>query len=133
MPKRSRTKCLKTQSKWPKLYAHVHVHAYAHVHVHAYAHACARIKRNVIPDPYGVRYHPIGVVREPGSRRMTVRLQKEKRSVTGPPMGSGMSTPLGCSYVHRGTHRVSPMHTGAELRLKKKKNGGSQFWPKQVA
>ena len=87
MPKRSRTKCLKTQSKWPKLYAHVHVHAYAHVHVHAYAHvhvhayahvhACARIKRNVIPDPYGVRYHPIGVVREPGSRRMTVRYERK--------------------------------------------------------
>ena len=38
-------------------------------------------------------------------------------------MGSGMSTPLGCSYVHRGTHRVSPMHPERSSGEKKKKIG----------
>ena len=59
-------------------------YTYMYTYTYTYTYTCARIKRNVIPDPIGVRYHPVGVVREPGSRRMTVRLQKEKRSVTGP-------------------------------------------------
>ena len=79
------------------------------VHAHVHTYTIARIKRNVshpkgvIPDPYGVRYtnpegvcvyhtlwvwyHPEGVVREPGSRRLTVRYVKEKRPLTGPRRG----------------------------------------------
>ena len=39
-------------------------------------------------------------------------------------MGSGMSTPNGGTHMCiGGPYRVSPMHTGAELRLKKKGSG----------
>ena len=44
------------------------------------SHTCARIKRLVITPLRGVIPPPSGVVREPGSRRLTVRLRKEKEA-----------------------------------------------------
>ena len=42
------------------------------------SHACARIKRLIITPLRGVIPPPSGVVREPGSRRLTVRYEKRK-------------------------------------------------------
>ena len=89
-----------------------------------------------LPDPEGVRYQPPkGLVYEPGSRRLTVRYEKKKLPLTPTPSGSGMNTPMGCSYMFRGTPKGSPLNIpGPKVPVKKKKGLRSNyklcFWPK---
>ena len=77
-----------------------------------YAHACVRIKRSVTTPRRGVVY-------EPGSRRLTVRYEKKKLPLTNPE-GVGMNTPMGCSYMFRGTPKGSPLNIpGPKVPVKK--------------
>ena len=82
---------------------------------------CTHTKRSVNQPRRGWYEHPRrgcslrsvnqplwGLVYEPGSRRLTVRLRKEKATATNP-FGVGMSTPVGGAHMCiGGPHRGLP-------------------------
>ena len=102
-PKPNRSFWHKTHCFRPKLYARECTFACTHLlrTLNTYVNACLRIKRLAITPRRGSKG-----AGKPKAERATTKRKAGTNPFGGwyrTPTGSGMSTPLGCSYVHRGT------------------------------